>query len=107
MSELRVQRARLGDLEGTVDNRAPRPAGGGAAALLSLTTETTYPTTAGVYYAANFCDLGGAEVEGGTASFTSHSAVVYALNVGTQVPPSGTKVVGHAVGGRWIFRFDG
>jgi hypothetical protein len=32
---------------------------------------------------------------------------VYALNVGTMIPPVGSRVVASSVGGRWVFRYDG
>ena len=65
---------------------------------------TTYPTTAGAFYASNPTEIDGSEVEGGAASYTADATqVVYVLNVGTQIPPAGTRVVAHAVGGRWVF----
>ena len=33
--------------------------------------------------------------------------VVFALNVGTVIPPVGTRIVANAIGGRWVFRYDG
>ena len=72
------------------------------------TTLTTYPTTAGVYYACNPELLSGAETEGATPTFTADTGtVVYVLNLGTQIPPNGTKLIIHSTGGRWVFRYDG
>jgi hypothetical protein len=53
-------------------------------------------------------DIDGAETEGGAVSYVQTSSnVFYALNLGSQVPPDGTTLVAHAVGGRWCFRYDG
>ncbi len=72
------------------------------------TTVTTYPTSAGVFYACNPELIYGNETEGATPTFTADgSTIVYALNLGTSIPPNGTILVIHSVGGRWVFRFDG
>ena len=49
----------------------------------------------------------GINVMATTIFYLAAGSVAYALNLGTQVPPSGTTVVCHAVGGRWCFRYDG
>jgi hypothetical protein len=81
----------------------------GSAALCVVSTRvTTYPTTAATYYACNPELLGGSEAEGAAPTFARDGAtVIYALNVGTAIPPEGTKLVIHATGGRWCFRYDG
>lgn len=104
----RVQRARHADLESAVDRVAQSGGGGAAARLLTTTTVTSYPSVAASFFGANPTEIDGAEVEAGAPTFTPDgSQVVFALNVGTQVPPTGTTVVAHAVGGRWVFRYDG
>ncbi len=76
--------------------------------LVTTTTVTTYPTTASAFFASNPTEIDGTETEGNAASYTPDtSQVVYAFNVGTQIPPAGTRVVVQAVGGRWVFRYDG
>ena len=61
------------------------------------TTVTTYPTSAAEFYACNPELLTGSETEGATPTFTADTAtVVYALNLGTAIPPNGTKLVIHA-----------
>ena len=81
---------------------------GSAAVLAMTTTVNSYPMTASAFYAMLPQDLDGGETEGGSASYTAESSrPFYAWNAGTAVPPSGTPVVCHAVGGRWCFRFDG
>ena len=108
MGDNRVERDRQKALSGALDRVAPFAADGSTALLVTTTTVSTYPSTAATFYASNPTEIDGSEVEGGAASYTADaSQVLYALNVGTQVPPVGTRVVAHAVGGRWVFRYDG
>jgi hypothetical protein len=105
---MRIERLRHQDLNDLVDRAATTGALGSLAQLLTTTTITSYPTTAGAFYAGNPTYVNGAAVEGGAASYAPDaSQVIYAYNVGTKVPPEGTTVVAHAVGGRWVFRYDG
>lgn len=108
MVDTRIERERQKALAGVVDRVAPFAADGSIALLVTTTTIITYPTAAASFYASNPTEIDGSEVEGGAASYTADATqVVYALNVGTQIPPAGTRVVAHAVGGRWVFRYDG
>lgn len=75
--------------------------------LVQTKTVTTYPTVAGRFYAVAVVDPGGAETEGGTGSFGVGTETLFALNAGTAVPPSGTKVLARAIGGRWVFHYNG
>jgi hypothetical protein len=89
-------------------DRSPELAPEGAAAVLAQTvTVDTYPTSAGAFYGCNPMGIDGDESEGTAASYTIESDnVFYAWNSGTTVPPEGTLIICHAVGGRWVFRFD-
>ena len=49
----------------------------------------------------------GEETEGGPGSLAEESGGVYALNLGTVIPPSGTQIVVVWVESRWVFRYDG
>lgn len=76
--------------------------------IVTTTTVSSYPTSAGVFYGCNPDVITGSESEGATPTFTADTAtVVYAVNLGTSIPPNGTKLVVHAAGGRWCFRYDG
>lgn len=107
MSDLRILRDRqehgrrsLDTAEGGVEAR------GSSAMLAQTTTVKTYPTMAESVYAVVPCDIDGPETEGASVSFVPRpGAVAYALNLGAQIPPSGTTVVCHGVGGRWCFRY--
>jgi hypothetical protein len=80
---------------------------GSVATLAQTTTVSSYPTTASAYFACVFANINGSESEGASATYVPESAAVfYAWNAGTQVPPVGTTIVCHGVGGRWVFRFD-
>jgi len=107
MSESRTQRNRAAVQDQDLDRLDDSPPHGSAAILATTTTVTTYPTTAAAFYAANMTEIDGVEQEGTAATYTIQSGVVYILNTGTQIPPVGTRVVAHAVGGRWVFRYDG
>src|SRR5579872_6620269 len=104
----RIERERHLAFERVVDQIPTGDDGGSAARLVTTTTITTYPTSAAEFYAANPTEIDGTETEGGSASYTVDAdQVLYVLNVGTAIPPSGTRVVAHAVGGRWVMRYDG
>jgi hypothetical protein len=104
----RIERERHQDLSNVVDRLEVFEPGGGAVVLVTTTTVSIYPTTAGAFYAANPTEIDGSEIEGSAATYTADpTQVIYVLNQGTQVPPVGTRVIAHAAGGRWVFRYDG
>jgi hypothetical protein len=104
----RVTRERHSALSAVVDRIAPAGDDCSAARLVTTTTVTTYPTGASSFFAANPTEIDGTEVEGGAATYAVDTTqVVYVLNEGTAVPPNGTRVIAHAVGGRLVFRYDG
>jgi len=104
----RIERERQKSLSSLLDRVLPFAADGSAALLLTTTTIATYPSMAGAFFASNPTEIDGSEVEGGAASYTADATqVVYALNVGTMIPPVGTRVVASCVGGKWVFRYDG
>lgn len=109
MNDLRILRDRQWAGRESLDTSlAGDEARGSSAMLAQTTTVQTYPTTAAAFYAVVPCDLDGGESEGAAATYVPRAgSVSYALNLGTQIPPSGTTVVCHAVGGRWCFRYDG
>jgi hypothetical protein len=105
---MRIERLRHQDLSDLVDRAAHGAPEGSLALLLTTTVANAYPTVSGAFYAGNPTYVNGTEAEGGVASYSPDmSQVIYAYNVGTQIPPEGTRVIAHAVGGRWVFRYDG
>jgi hypothetical protein len=78
-------------------------------ACVGVTTEiSAYPTSTGSYFAFNPGTITSTETEGGAGAISADTTtVLYALNVGTSVPPEGTSLCIHSVGGRWVFRYDG
>jgi hypothetical protein len=98
-------------LRETAARRAARdasPASAGNSTLAVTTTDGSYPTgSAQVLFAMLPQELDAADTEGATSSASSDpDQKFYALNLGTSIPPQGTQVVCHAVGGRWTFRYD-
>ena len=76
--------------------------------LLTLTVVDQYPSSAQSYFAGYDTDVGGAETEGGEATYTPNtSRLLYAVNEGNAIPPQGTRVIASGVGGRLAFRYDG
>ena len=105
---MRTERLRHQDLNDLVDRFQPGGAHGSLAQLLTTIAVSSYPDVAGAFYAGNPTYVNGAESEGGLASYSPDSSqVIYAYNLGTEIPSEGTRVVAHAVGGRWVFRYDG
>jgi hypothetical protein len=109
MNDLRILRDRQTAAETALDRATAADDPHASAAMCAITTTvTTYPTSAAVFYACNPEILGGTEAEGATPSFSADTTtILYAMNLGTAIPPNGTIIVIHAVGGRWAFRFDG
>ena len=76
--------------------------------VVITTTITTYPTSASEFYACNPELLTGSEAERrDTDVHGRHGDDCLRLNLGTAIPPNGTYLVIHSVGGRWCFRYDG
>src|SRR5581483_7946521 len=108
MSDFRVLRDRPMAVEKTTDRIHGHAPDAAAAILAQTTTVSTYPAIASAFYACIPTDIDGNESEGASATYVQEGAAVfYAWNAGTQIPPSGTAIVCHAVGGRWVFRYDG
>jgi hypothetical protein len=107
-NDLRVLRDRHEQLEDEIDRSRANPPDAGRALLCRTTSVTTYPTTAGVFYAVLEVEASGTEREGATPSFTPDGSTnaFYALNLGTGIPDSGTYLICRLVGGKWAFRFD-
>ena len=108
MSSARVIRDRQAEAGAALDR-----SGGGrpdcATAMLVQTVQVTaYPVVAAAYYACNPCQLNGGEIEAGTATPVADTTTTFCfLNVGTQIPPLGTFLLVHGVGGRMVARYDG
>jgi hypothetical protein len=109
MNDLRILRERQLAASTALDRSEAAADPYGAASMVVITTTvSSYPTASVAFYACNPELLTGSETEGSTPTFTADtSTVVYALNVGSAIPPNGTKVVIHAGSGRWAFRYDG
>lgn len=105
---MRDVRDRQFELVGDVD-RLPGAAEGGIAAMLLRTIDGgSYPTAAATVYACYPVLSDAGDSEGDDPDLTEDSsAVIFAANVGSAVPDIGTDVIAHAVGGRWVFRYDG
>lgn len=109
-NDLRTLRDRTNSAWAALDSAEGAEGDGCSAAILAQTTTvTTYPTTPSAFYAIILMEIDGEEQEGSTASYVTVTGAptLYALNLGSQVPPPVTMVICHLVGGRYCFRFDG
>lgn len=53
----------------------------------------TYPTNAGGCYGLNIQQISGNETENTLATYTDTGIVIRAFNIGSRVPPAGTRVL--------------
>lgn len=90
-------------------DRLPDDCEGGSVGVLLVTkTCAVYPTSAGQVYCCNPVAVDADNIEGATPTFTADTNVlIYAVNLGSSIPPTGTYVVGAAVGGRMAFTYNG
>jgi hypothetical protein len=107
INEAAVQRRRLDEIDALSDERPDGP-GLGAVAVVGVTaTDGAYPVSANSMFRIDAELVVCSEKEGAEASFSGLGSRVYAANIGTGVPPLGTKVVAWLVdGGRLVFQFD-
>ena len=106
-SEIDLRR-RIADLLERLDAGASNTSESPVTMLLKTIEEDTYPTTAGAFYAGYRTAMDGTESEGSAATtLVDPGWLVYAYNLGSQVPPVGTLVLATNCGGRWLFRYDG
>lgn len=109
-NDIRIVRERQSAASDRLDRGRGDGPVGAAAVLAQTVAVTTYPTAAQAYYGAIAAEIDGTENEGDSATYvqqgTQPTALFFAWNAGTEVPPVGTTVVCHAVGGRWVFRYD-
>lgn len=102
--------ARLRQDDEAWDDELARDPGGAApcgspCVVLKTATQTTYPTTANVWYHCLLVDVTGTQTEGAAATRTDSAKAVQAYNLGSGVPPAGTYVVGCFVPYGWTFRY--
>lgn len=106
--ELTRQRRRLEDLESGVVDGGTGASQGASTVLVKTSTKGSYPMDPDRYFYCQCCRIGGPEVEGGDGTVDPiGGAFLYAYNIGSRVPPSGTVLHATFVAGRWIIRYDG
>lgn len=108
MSDVRILRERQESLASAVRRFGAAGGHDSEVALVQTKGEDGYPTAAPAFYACTPLKIDGIEVEGADVTFTADpSRVVMAFNLGSRVPPIGTRLIIHSSGGRWAFRYDG
>ncbi len=102
----RLGRLRHEALVTAVDN-LPSDTGGTVSFLGTTTTINTYPVTAQAFYAMLNTDADGVEEEGESVSFTtSDDEPVMAFNLGSTVPPEGSRTIVDGAGGIFTFTWN-
>jgi len=108
MLDARVMRDRQDEAVAAVRRMASSQEPGSEAILVQTRAVGAYPTAAASFFACTPLRIDGPEVEGARVSFTPDSSrTIIAFNLGVMPPPVGTKLIAHACGGRWAFRYDG
>lgn len=106
-NDSRVLRERSLAAQEALDRSPDLPSDAAAAVLAQTVAIGTYPTTLNVAYDCVAVEIDGEEDEGATATYVATSSNAFlAVNLGSQIPPVGTILICHAVGGRWCFRWD-
>lgn len=81
---------------------------GSEAVLVQTKAVATYPTIASAFFACTPLQVDGSEVEGTGVTFVPDaSRTIFAYNLGTKIPPVGTRLIAHSCSGRWTFLFNG
>lgn len=108
MNKSRLIRERQAEAASAIERSGANIDDGSPSVLVQTVTVSTYPTTASSFFACQPILVDGPETEGAAASFTPDPArVLYAYNLGTQIPPTSTRLILTCCGGRWVFRYDG
>jgi hypothetical protein len=104
---VRTIRNRHDSLQRDVDRDEGVDPEGSSAMLVVTFTQTTYPVAALSTYACHPVTINGGETEGATPTYIPDTTItLYAVNLGTTIPPPGSYLVVSGAGGRWTFRYD-
>jgi hypothetical protein len=105
--EARTLRSRMAAMQAEIDRLDSEPSDGNPAMLVETFDDGDYPTTVAAYFACHPVTVGGVEAEGEAVTFDVGTGTVHCLNLGTAIPPAGTKLVARSVDGRWAFEYHG
>lgn len=100
--EFAVLRKRIADLELAIDRANKNRPDGQASMTGRVFNNGAMPSTVPAFFAVHPVDLGGAEVEGGSITFTESTGVVYFLVIGPDVPEVGDVLSADSCNGRWV-----
>lgn len=100
-------RNRLAKLEDKLNRLSP-PSEGASVQLVQTTMKDTYPTNPSRFFAVHPLSIDGLAAEGESATLTADTdRTFYAYNLGSSLPPNGTRLLVTTCGGRNVFRYDG
>ncbi len=95
------------DLGKKVTRTSPNPSPASPTLVVRTKTLSSYPRNPGSFFACEHMSVFGNEIEGMSGSLTSCGSTLFALNLGSAVPASGTVLLVAFVENRWVFRHDG
>jgi hypothetical protein len=105
--EDRILRERLANLESYDDRTSNASSNDCDVSVLAQTAvKKTYPVIANAVYFLQTGALDSKPTEGSAATITLDGGSLFAVGIGSAVPPVGTNVIVSSVAGRWVFRFD-
>lgn len=105
---MRAAQETLRQIQRTREALDVTPAGKGASMLVQVSTAGSFPATAQAVYVVVPAEADAEDDEGASATYTpDNDSAFYCINLGSSIPPQGTTIIAHAVGGRWTMRYDG
>ena len=103
---MRIERERNAQLAQEMDRIGISEPEGGVSLLLQTFAESSYPTDAGAFYACHVVGVDGDPDEGAAADFTAGDDVVYAYNLGSEVPPENSRLLAHLSSSVFFFTWN-
>ncbi len=106
--EARALRNRIDELERELARHRRAPSAPPAPAILKVNGEVSPEPDDGIaFFPVVFAAPGGDEEEGAEVTFSAGTDEFTAGNLGLEIPPAGTYVIGELIAGLWMFRYDG
>lgn len=102
-----LTRNQILDLRSDLDRLWPTAKCLGEATLVKTAAKNDYPADAAAYFWCELIRASGTPSEGEPGVFTPSGRHLFALNLGSQIPPAGTILLAVLAGSRWTIRYDG
>lgn len=93
------------DLQQEMTKEALSGVQAGGYLVVRTATQGSYPTAANRFYHCEIESVLGTETEGSSATFDGASKTIKAYNLGSGIPPVGTRVIACHVPYSWVFQY--